>query len=286
MDAEPQFPAARNETLILQLATLVERYIAPYHRAEVLGAERLPHGAALLAGNHNGGLLSVDTFLMGLHVLRTRGFADLPYGLAHDRVMQAPVLRNFLGALGAVPANHHNGEAILRAGQKLLVYPGGDRDSMRTLDERHQVCFGGRTGFARLAIRMGVPVVPVAAAGAQTTFLPLVNLPRLAAALNTRRWLRAEQWPLTVSLPWGATLGPSPPYFPLPTPIRLEILPPMMPPAAGPDAARDDALVAEFAEQVREALEAVVSQWGPLLDGQWRVGRAILRAERWLGRRT
>ena len=40
--------------------------------------------------------------------------------------------------------------------------PGGDRDTWRPYSKRYDVCFAGRKGYARLAIKAGVPIVPIA----------------------------------------------------------------------------------------------------------------------------
>ncbi|MFD6107216.1 1-acyl-sn-glycerol-3-phosphate acyltransferase, partial [Nocardia salmonicida] len=65
-----------------------------------------------------------------------------------------------LAKLGAEPATGENALAALARGEHVLVFPGGDVDAFKSWGERNRIIFDGRTGFARLAIRAGVPIVP------------------------------------------------------------------------------------------------------------------------------
>ena len=92
----------RDYALIERFLDLIDSVWKPYHRFELRGVERIPEGAALYVGNHNGGLLSIDSFLFANEVFRNRGLADVPYGLAHDMVMNfLPAQRNFSSELAA-----------------------------------------------------------------------------------------------------------------------------------------------------------------------------------------
>lgn len=42
-------------------------------------------------------------------------------------------------------------------------------DAAKSWRDRNGICFAGRTGFARIAIEHGVPIVPVVTAGAGET---------------------------------------------------------------------------------------------------------------------
>jgi 1-acyl-sn-glycerol-3-phosphate acyltransferase len=262
----------------------VKRLIAPlnlaerYHRARVTGVDRVPDGAALFVGNHNGATLSIDTFLFALAYARERGEADLPYGLAHDLVLRIPGLNQFLAPLGVVRASPGNARRLFAAGRKVMVYPGGDVESMRSFCDRDRVTFDGRTGFARMAIEHGVPIVPVAAAGAHGTLLILSSSKTLARRLGLERWLRIKVLPVALSLPWGLTVGPVPPYWPLPTGISIEVLEPIRPERTGPEAAADAAYVAQLAAQVEQALQEAVTRLS-------KERRAARRRRGWLRRR-
>ena len=250
----------RDERVIEWLARVVERTLVPYHRAEVAGVERIPSGGALYVANHNSYTYTPDTYIFALSALRAHGIDAVPYGLAHEVIYSLPPVNQVLAPLGAVRASHRNGERLLRAGKKVLVYPGGDVDALRPFRDRHRLVFGGRKGYVRLALRSGVPIVPVVTAGAHGTFVVLDDLRWLARAIGADRLLRVKVWPLTLSFPWGLTLGPPPPWIPFPAKILIEVLDPVVFDRSGADAADDEAYVARCASLVEEPMQAALSR--------------------------
>jgi len=250
----------RDPARVESFARWVERFVARYHRAEVRGTERVPPGAALLVGNHNAGAWSADMFLLGTALYRAHGLEGTPYGLAHEVVLGLPGARQLLIPLGALRASHETARRVFDAGRRVLVYPGGDLEAMRPYRDRDRIVFGGRKGYVRLALRSGVPVVPVVAAGAHETFIVIDDLRWLARALHAERWLRVGVWPLTLCLPWGLTLGPMIPYVALPTRILIEFLEPIRFSRSGAEAAGDQAYVDECDRQVRETMQRALTR--------------------------
>ncbi|MFB6350832.1 MAG: 1-acyl-sn-glycerol-3-phosphate acyltransferase [Bradymonadaceae bacterium] len=257
---EPNDLNQRHEGLLRTVARLVRRVARPYHRAEITGLERIPEGPALYVGNHNGALLSIDTFLALSEVVLERGMEAMPYALAHSVIIRMPVMNQILVPLGAVEASWANAERVLEAGHKVLVYPGGEIEAMRPFSERHQVKFSGRRGWIRLALRSDVPIVPVAAAGAHATLIILDDQPRLARMLGLDELMRTHVWPLTFSIPWGLTFGPPPPHIPLPVKIAIEFLEPMTFDRVGPEAAEDEAYVDTCAYRVEAKIQHTVDR--------------------------
>jgi 1-acyl-sn-glycerol-3-phosphate acyltransferase len=245
----------RDEEMIARLAAWVERILFPYHRFSLEGLENIPDGPALLVGNHSGGMLSIDSFLFGAAVVRKSGFDKLPWGLAHDAVVTAPGLKQIMQVMGGVRASHENASAAFATGKKLLVYPGGDVDVMRSWKDRNRIRFGGRKGFARLAVRHGVPIVPLVSAGAHETMMVVHDFPGLAKMLGLGKLARFNVLPLALSLPWGLTLGPVPPHLPLPSRISMAVMEPIVPERTGDDAANDSDYVAELAERVERVMQ-------------------------------
>lgn len=250
----------RNLVLFERIARFIDVVWRPYHRAEVFGLSHVPKGAALFVGNHNGGTNNVDSWLFVHALYRRFGIQDVPFGLAHQVGLRVPLVGRFLRAVGAVEAGHESALALFGEGRKVLVYPGGDVDSFRPFRHRNRVIFGGRRGYIRLALRAGVPIVPVVAAGAQETFIVLDDLRWLARLLGTDRLLRIKAWPLVFSLPWGLTLGPPLPHFPLPSRVLIEVLPPIHFEQTGPEAAQDDALVARYAAEVEAQMQSCLTR--------------------------
>src|SRR5205814_2135659 len=134
-----------------------------WHRAEVRGLDRIPEdGPVLLVGNHSGGNISPDSTVFTLAFASYFGVERPFYQLAHNLVLAMPQL-GWLRRFGAVAASRQNTEAAFRAGAALLVYPGGDYEVHRPTWESATVDFGGRTGFARMALEHDVPIVMQAA---------------------------------------------------------------------------------------------------------------------------
>lgn len=260
LSLDPNRFDGRKPAFIRRFAGIVDEYAGDYHRAEVHGIDRIPEGPALYVGNHNGGLLAMDMFLAFARVALERPIEDVPFALAHSVIVRMPGFNQLLVSLGAVEASRENAEQAFRQGYKVLVYPGGDLESFRPFTERHQVKFGRRRGWVRLAIRNGVPIVPLAAAGAHSTAIVLSDGQWIARALKLDEWLRLKVWPLMLTIPWGLTLGPSPPYFPLPVKIAIEFLEPMSFDRTGEEAANDDAYVDTCAYRVESRLQQAIER--------------------------
>lgn len=250
----------RDQRVIDTAYQLLYRPMKAWFRAEVRGVERIPTGPGLYVGNHNGGLVTPDSFLFAGRVIEARGMIDVPYGLAHETIMRIPPFQQLLPALGGVPATHDAAHRLFEAGRKVIVYPGGDLEAMRPYRHRDRIVFGGRTGYIRLALREGVPIIPVVAAGAHATFVILDDLRWLARLLRLDRTLRLKVLPLTLSVPWGLTLGVVPTYLPLPTRILVEILEPIHFDPCGPDAADDPEQVRRAADRVEGIMQAALTR--------------------------
>lgn len=250
----------RDETQVARIVGLVETVLRPWFRAEVRGLERVPVGPALLTGNHNAGLMMPEAFLFAAAAYRAQGMRAVPYGLAHEVAIGLPGLHQFVVPLGAVRASPANALRLFARGEKVLVYPGGDYEAMRPYRDRDRIIFGGRRGYIRLALRAGVPVVPVVAAGAHATFLVLDDGRWLAKLLRADRLLRVNVWPITLCLPWGLVVGPGLLYLPWPTRILIEVLEPMRFDREGEQAAADDSYVKTCADAVEAAMQVALTR--------------------------
>ena len=138
-------------------SALVRRTKATLH-----GAENIPReGGALLVGNH--AILGVDavplTALLALHTGRTPRFLG-------ERVLwKIPLLRLLLRPLGIVRGEPEAAVRLLEAGELVCVYPGGVLDSYKPSSQAYTLQWGSRAGFARVAMRAKVPIVPIAGTG-------------------------------------------------------------------------------------------------------------------------
>lgn len=144
-------------------------------RMRVHGAEHVPReGAVLLAGNHTGFL---DGPLVYVFSPRPATF------LAKSELFVGPLARA-LGWLGQVPVHRgrpdrtalHTGLQVLADGGALGVFPEGTRGT-GTLEEVAD-------GLGWLALRSGVPVVPLAVLGTAAAMPKGARLPRLRAPVT------------------------------------------------------------------------------------------------------
>ncbi|MEZ4265558.1 MAG: 1-acyl-sn-glycerol-3-phosphate acyltransferase [Myxococcota bacterium] len=252
--------AARDPALVDTLARFANGPLRDWHRAEVRGLDAVPTGPLLFVGNHNAGTATPDTWIALGALYAKRGLAGTPFGLAHGTVRSAPLIGPLLARMGAVPASHDHARSLFAAGHQVLVYPGGDAEAMRPFRDRDRIRFAGRRGYIRLALLAGVPVVPLVAAGAHSTLVVISDLPWLARALGVDRRFRLTVFPLALSIPWGLTLGPLPPYVPWPSRILIEALPAVHFARAGQAAADDETYVAQCADHVEALMQAALTR--------------------------
>jgi 1-acyl-sn-glycerol-3-phosphate acyltransferase len=199
-----------------------------YFRAEVSGLDRIPaEGPVLLVGNHSGGTVIADTFVFAQSFYNHFGPGRLFHQLAHDLVFKVPGVRTLVQRYGTVPASPDNMRRALDREAALLVYPGGDEESFRPSWETSEVTFAGRTGFVKLALEYGVPIVPVVALGGQETALFLGRGRRVAKALQLNRFARLKVVPPVLGPPFGVTILDFPGRIPLPAKIRVRVMPPI-----------------------------------------------------------
>ena len=247
---------ARDPDYIRQVVPAIRAWSDVYFRAKVEGLENVPEDEpALLVGNHSGGTLIADTFVFAQHFYDHFGAERAFHQLAHDLVFQVPGVRASLSRFGTVPANPDNMRSALGKGAALLVYPGGDHETYRPTWEQDRIDFAGRTGFVKLALELGVPIVPVVAIGGQETALFLGQGQRISRLLGLDRALRLKVFPVQVAPPLGLTLLDLPVRVPLPSKITIRVLPRIdLRDELGPDATPEQAY-----EIVTELMQAELS---------------------------
>jgi len=250
-----------------------------YFRVRVEGWEHLPDPPVLLVSNHSGGTTILDAWGLWYAWNHHFGYERTVHALGHNVLFSNPAAARALAHMGIVRASHSIGREVLgRWGHDLTVMPGGDKDAWRPWTKRYRVRFAERTGYARLAIETGVPVVPVAHAGAQSSLLVLSDGTPIARALGFHRLVRAEIYPLHLSLPWGIALGPWP-HLPLPVTLRYRFSPPILPPAVEEGGEPREADVRALDEQVRAALQTSLDRFAAHSFGE-RLRHRLKRAAR------
>ena len=170
-------------------------------RAEWSGLEKIPtEGGALLVANHAGAVPSdAPVIIHGIEEELGRPV----YGLADSMFKGMPVVGTLWSRMGGVVAHPDNAYRLLKEqGQLVLVFPEGSKGPGKTYQERYQLRRFGRGGFVEIAMRAGVPVIPIAVVGAEESMPTLVNIPPLAKLLGT------PYFPITANqLLFGPLLG-------------------------------------------------------------------------------
>ncbi len=151
---------------------VVYPYFSIMHRLRWFGRENIPDGPALLAANHQS---FYDPVALGVAVDRI-----LIY-MATTIYYRMPVVGWLMGLFGAVPVKEGWADpgslsamlAALEKGYLCGIFPEGRRSPDGALTRPHE-------GAATLALRAGVPLVPVTIAGAHEAWPIGQTLPRPA----------------------------------------------------------------------------------------------------------
>jgi 1-acyl-sn-glycerol-3-phosphate acyltransferase len=224
-----------------------------YFRMEIGGWERLPEPPALLIGIHSGAPFVWDAWTVGVQWWRHFGDQRVLHGTAHDALMAAPLIGRYFRAMGVLPAAPDSISAALAAGHDVALWPGGEVDSLRPWTQRDEAVLGGRMGFVKMAVRAGVPIVPVATVGGSDAMPVLTRGRNLAKVLQLDKLARIKVMPLAFELPWG--IAPAMlPEIPLPTKIRTSFREPIKV-ARDPKKADDDDYVERKYEEVRKSIQ-------------------------------
>jgi 1-acyl-sn-glycerol-3-phosphate acyltransferase len=230
---------------------MAKRVLAPWRWLTAPRLDGLEHVSldrpVMLVGNHTLlGVLDVPIMMVELH--DRLGLWPHPVGdHAHFAI---PGWRSLLAAFGTVDGTREHCRRLLRAGESLLVFPGGAREVFKRRGEQYRLLWGDRTGFARVAIERGCPIVPFAAVGAEECYDILLDASDLRRLLPPLRWIpRSDEAPPLVR-GLGPTLLPRPQrfYFRFAPPVETRHLTGLADRAC--DAVRD---------QVRGAVEAGIA---------------------------
>jgi 1-acyl-sn-glycerol-3-phosphate acyltransferase len=261
LDHDEVQPSAPDLDLLFFFDPIAEN-IEEYFDAEVRGMNRVPDEAALLAGNHSGGIMTPDTFIFLREYYHHTNFEDGPVILAHSALFEAPVIRDVLIGGGAIPASRNSARGALDEGRKVLVYPGGDWEVHRPSSERDTIDFGGRKGFVTLAMEAGVPIVPVVAAGAHDGWYVVTRGEKIAKALLLDRLFRIKVFPIAFAAPMGLLVGPLTLHWPMPTKIIIEVLDPIDVEGDPNDADAVDAAYERVVDTMQDTLTRLADELG------------------------
>ena len=197
-DVDPSDPASRDPEFIRTVALPAFDALRTYYfRSEIEGVENVPRqGPFFAVANHNGGPLLPDCWVLVSYWWSALGPERPAYAMVHDAALRVPLLRTFLVKVGGLRASPENAEKVLGLGAPLLVYPGGELDCLKSFWRRHTIDFHGRTGFIEVALRLGVPILPVVNVGGHEVYFTVFSSQRLARWSGLSRLTRVKTVPL------------------------------------------------------------------------------------------
>lgn len=147
-----------------------------YWRVRVEGAQHVPTGPCIIVANH-AGALPLDGPVLHLALRRERPELAEARWLLEDQIFHAPFVGVLANRLGAVRANPENAHRLLGEGRPLVVFPEGFHGLSKPFSERYQLRRFGRGGYVKIALRLGVPIIPAAIVGGEESMPLLGKLP-------------------------------------------------------------------------------------------------------------
>jgi 1-acyl-sn-glycerol-3-phosphate acyltransferase len=242
--AQDQPDAGFDRAFVERTAPLLEFLWTRYFRVRLLGIDNVPdEGAALLVGNHSGGIPYDGAML--LHGIR-RDHARHRYvrPLVANFAFRSGWMANVVSRVGCVRASMENALPMLARGELVAVFPEGLKGVGKLYRERYRLARFGRGGFVRLAREAQVPLLPVAIVGAEEIHPVIGKITRFAEPLGI------PYIPITPTFPWLGPLG----LLPVPTKWTIQIGRPIAPPKPG-----DEEGTTRAAEDVRRAIDGMIA---------------------------
>lgn len=234
---DPRYAAS-----LLLPAAILYRY---WFRVETQGIERVPAGRVLLIANHAGNTFAYDAAMLAMAMLLDARPPRAVRGMAEYYLPTIPFFSTLLHRMGSVVGTPENCAQLLERGEAIMVFPEGERGFVKTYAHRYRLQRFG-TGFVRLALGTGTPIVPVGIVGAEE------QSPGLVRSRWLGRLIGAPVAPITVTFPWLGLAS----MLPIPVKFRLHFGAPILFDGA---ASEEDAEVERKVEVVKDAIRGLVA---------------------------
>lgn len=200
---ETQDPDQLDHIRLEKLAQVVTSFGRRYNGYSMIGEQNIPKvGPALIVFYH--GLVPLDAWYFGLSYYQKYGRMIRALG---DRFLfHAPGLNHLAKTIGCVPGDPSSAQGLLERGHLVAVSPGGVREAISGRSNNYKLVWRNRTGFAKLALKTGVPIIPAFTQNVEQLYTaPLAEHPAIQKLYEKTR------------LPLLPILG----VGPLPFPVRL-----------------------------------------------------------------
>ena len=211
-----------------------------YFSVSVHGVEHVPaRGRAMLIGNHSGGV-AFDGMMVLASVFLEMEPPRLAQGMAEKFLNRLPFASLGTSRTGNFTGTPENAARLLEDERMLMVFPEGARGTEKLYKERHSLVKFG-TGFLRLALQTGTPIVPFAFVGGGEAFPTIFNLYRLGKVFGV------PYLPVTAYL------------LPIPLPVHVQLLygEPMRFSGTGDE---EDEVIAGWVDEVKERVASLLER--------------------------
>ena len=239
---------------LVRFYTLLGLFYRRYFAVEAFGLRNVPpRGRAMLIGNHSGGV-AVDGAMVIASMFFDMSPPRLAQGMVEKFMNKVPFASEWNNRTGQFTGLPETAEKLLEDDRLLLVFPEGARGTAKLYKERHSLV-GFGTGFMRLALQTGTPIVPFAFLGGGEAIPTVLN------------------WYALGKL-FGAPYVPVTPYLlAIPLPVRLAVHygEPMVFEGTGTE---DDEVIAGYVDAVKERILGLID-----VGRRHRKGEIVLAAE-------
>lgn len=150
-----------------------------YLKVTAFGMDNVPDkGGGLLIGNHSGGYAFDAGMVLASMILEDRP-PRLVHGMADKFLSRWPFANTLLSRVGQFSGLPEHAERLLNDERLLLVFPEGARGTGKLYRDRYELVRFG-TGFMRLALKTGKPIIPFAFVGAEEAYPTMFHMRSLA----------------------------------------------------------------------------------------------------------
>lgn len=226
----------------LMVTSLLYRY---WFRAEVHGIENIPAGRALLISNH-AGQIALDAAMIGTGIVLEGNPPRVIRGMGEYWLPTVPFVNLLMVRSGSVVGTPKNCVDLLHNEEAVIAFPEGVHGMNKLFTERYRLQRFG-SGFMRLALSTGAPIVPVAVIGSEEQAPAIANLTSLG------RLLGMPAFPVTLTWPWFGPLG----LLPLPVKYRIYFGKPMR---FEGDPDDEDAVIDRKVQKVVDTIQAMIDR--------------------------
>lgn len=185
--------------------TMLGWFYRNYFNVSVQGAENIPKdGGAFLIGNHSGGI-PVDAGMVLTSLILDVDPPRLGHAMVDQFAGKLPFLSQYYSRFGQFTGLPEHATRFLKEGRVVVAFPEGTRGIGKLYSDRYLLERFG-TGFLRIALQAGAPIVPFAFIGGEEAFPVAMRLEKIGKML-------------------GAPFIPVPKHIvPIPMPLSCQII--------------------------------------------------------------